>query len=79
MVNVNHTRRWNPTWVAAREVLREGRIGDLVTIIGKIGGERAMLWRNDSHLIDIMNYFAEANPIWVVGELEPAHANYGTR
>ncbi len=38
-----------------------------------------MLWRNDSHLIDIMNYFAEANPIWVVGELEPAHANYGTR
>ena len=28
-----------------------------------------MLWRNDSHMIDIMNYFAEANPIWVVGEL----------
>lgn len=79
VVNVNHTRRWNPTWVAAREVLREGRIGNLVTIIGKIGGERAMLWRNDSHVIDIMNYFANANPIWVVGELEPAHAAYGTR
>jgi predicted dehydrogenase len=79
VVNVNHTRRWNPTWVAAREALRAGRIGELVTIIGKIGGERAMLWRNDSHLIDIMNYFAEANPIWVIGELEPAHANYGTR
>lgn len=78
-VNVNHTRRWNPTWVAAREALRAGRIGELVTIFGKFGGERAMLWRNDSHLIDIMNYFAEANPIWVVGELEPAHANYGTR
>ncbi|MCA9858232.1 MAG: Gfo/Idh/MocA family oxidoreductase [Thermomicrobiales bacterium] len=79
VVNVNHTRRWNPTWVAAREALRSGRIGDLVTITGKIGGERAMLWRNDSHVIDIMNYFAEANPIWVVGELEAAHANYGTR
>ncbi len=79
VVNVNHTRRWNPTWVAAREVLRAGRIGDLVTVIGKIGGERAMLWRNDSHLIDIMNFFAEANPIWVVGELEAAHADYGTR
>lgn len=79
VVNVNHTRRWNPTWVAARETLRAGRIGDLVAIIGKIGGERAMLWRNDSHLIDIMNYFVDANPMWVVGELEPAHANYGTR
>jgi predicted dehydrogenase len=79
VVNVNHTRRWNPSWVSAREELRAGRIGELVTIIGKFGGERAMLWRNDSHLIDIMNYFADANPIWVVGELEPAHANYGTR
>ena len=79
VVNVNHTRRWNPTWVAAREALRAGRIGDLVTIIGKIGGERAMLWRNDSHVIDIMNYFANANPVWVIGELEAAHANYGTR
>lgn len=78
-VNVNHTRRWNPTWVASREALRSGRIGDLVTIIGKFGGERAMLWRNDSHLIDIINYFANANPVWVVGELEPAHADYGTR
>ncbi len=79
VVNVNHTRRWNPTWVAAREALRAGRIGELVTIIAKIGGERAMLWRNDSHVIDIVNYFAEANPIWVVGELEASHANYGTR
>lgn len=78
-VNVNHTRRWNPSWVAAREALRAGQIGELVTILGKFGGERAMLWRNDSHLIDIMNYFAGANPIWVVGELESAHANYGTR
>ena len=79
VVNVNHTRRWGPTYVAAREVLRSGRVGNLVTVIGKFGGERAMLWRNSSHIIDIMNYFAEANPIWVVGELEAAHANYGTR
>ncbi len=79
VVNVNHTRRWGPNYVAAREILRSGRIGDLVTIIGKHGGERAMLWRNSSHIIDIMNYFAEANPTWVVGELEDAHKDYGTR
>lgn len=79
VVNINHTRRWVPTYVAAREVLHAGRIGDLVTIIGKHGGERAMLWRNSSHIIDIMNYFAEANPTWVMGELESALADYGTR
>lgn len=79
VVNVNHTRRWGPTWVAAREVLRAGAIGELVTVIGKFGGERAMLWRNSSHIIDIMNYFVDGSPIWVVGELEDAHKDYGTR
>lgn len=79
VVNINHTRRWVATYVAARETLHAGHIGELVTIIGKHGGERAMLWRNSSHIIDIMNYFAEADPVWAIGELEPAHANYGTR
>lgn len=79
VVSVNHTRRWGPTYVAAREAVRSGRIGDLVMIIGRHGGERAMLWRNSSHIIDIMNYFAEANPTWAMGELEPALADYGTR
>ena len=36
MVNVNHTRRWNPSWVSAREELRAGRIGELVTVIGQV-------------------------------------------
>lgn len=79
VASVNHTRRWGPTWLAAREALRAGRIGELVTIVGKIGGERAMLWRNDSHVIDIMNSFVDGSPIWVVGELEDAHKDYGTR
>ena len=79
VVNVNHTRRWGQTWVAAREALRAGKIGELTTVIGKFGGERAMLWRNSSHIIDIMNYFVDGNLIWVVGELEDAHKDYGTR
>jgi predicted dehydrogenase len=78
-VNVNHTRRWMPQYVAAREVVRSGTIGDLVTIFGHLGGERAMLWRNHSHLIDLLSYFAEANPLWVSGELEPGFEDYGTR
>lgn len=79
VVNVNHTRRWGQTWVAAREALRAGKIGELTTVIGKFGGERAMLWRNSSHIVDIMNYFVDGNPAWVVGELEDAHKDYGTR
>ena len=38
-----------------------------------------MLWRNHSHLLDLISYFAEGNPIWVTGELEPGFENYGTR
>jgi predicted dehydrogenase len=79
VVSVNHTRRWMPNYVTAREVLRGGAIGDLVQILAHLGGERAMLWRNHSHLLDLLSYFAEANPIWVTGELEPGFEDYGTR
>ena len=78
-VNVNHTRRWMPPYVTAREALRDGKIGDLVQVIGHLGGERAMLWRNHSHMIDLVTYFADANPEWVVAELEPGFEDYGTR
>lgn len=37
-----------------------------------------MLWRNHSHFFDLFNYFAESNPSWVIGELEPGFENYGT-
>ena len=78
-VNVNHTRRWMPPYVTAREALRSGLIGDLVQVIGHLGGERAMLWRNHSHMIDLVTYFSDADPDWVVAELEPGFENYGTR
>ncbi|CAN5857663.1 Gfo/Idh/MocA family oxidoreductase [soil metagenome] len=79
VVNVNHTRRWMPQYVAAREVIRDGAVGELVQILAHFGGERAMLWRNHSHLIDLISYFAEGTPTWVVGELEPGFEKYGTR
>ncbi|CAN5612804.1 hypothetical protein BH23CHL5_BH23CHL5_28090 [soil metagenome] len=79
LVSVNHTRRWSPQYVAARESLRTGDIGDLVHIMAHLGGERAMLWRNHSHIIDLLSYFADANPIWAVGELEPGFEDYGIR
>lgn len=77
-VNVNFTRRWMPPYVAARERIRAGAIGDLVQVTIHFGGPRAMLWRNHSHFLDLMTYFAESDPAWVMAELEAGHENYGT-
>jgi predicted dehydrogenase len=78
IVNVNHTRRWMPSHVAAREAIRAGDIGELTQITVHFGGPRAMLWRNHSHMLDLICYYAEANPVSVVGELEPGSEDYGT-
>jgi predicted dehydrogenase len=78
VVNVNHTRRWMPSYVAAREAIRAGKIGNLSQITVHLGGPRAMLWRNHSHVLDLICYFAESEPGWVVAELEPGFEDYGT-
>jgi predicted dehydrogenase len=78
VVNVNHTRRWMPPYVAARETVRAGAIGDLVQVTVHFGGERAMLWRNHSHFLDLICYFAESDPTWVTAELEAGFEDYGT-
>jgi predicted dehydrogenase len=77
-VNVNHTRRWMPSYVASRETVRSGAIGELAQISIHFGGGRAMLWRNHSHFLDLICYFAEAKPSWVIAELEPGFESYGT-
>ncbi len=77
-MTVNHTRRWQPQYVAAREALRAGSIGPLVTILAHLGGPRAMLFRNHSHMLDLLCYFAESDPEWVIGEVEPGFEEYGT-
>jgi scyllo-inositol 2-dehydrogenase (NAD+) len=78
VVNVDFTRRWAPNYVTARALVDQGRIGKLSQVIIEIGGERAMLWRNHPHAIDLMAYYAGADPEWVVGELEKGYEQYGT-
>lgn len=77
VVNVDFTRRWAPNYVASRALIREGRVGKLSQIIVELGGERAMLWRNHPHAIDLMAYYADSDPEWVVGELEKGYETYG--
>ncbi len=74
---VNHTWRWRPTAVEAREVIRRGQIGPLSQIIIEAGGPRAMLFRNLSHFLDLANFFAESEPVWVIAELEAGSEDYG--
>jgi predicted dehydrogenase len=78
VVNVNHTRRWQPQYVAAREEIRAGGIGDLAQIVVHYGGPRAMLFRNHTHFLDLICYFVESAPEWVIAELEPGFESYGT-
>jgi len=77
-VNVNYTRRWLPDFVEARERVRAGDIGPLGQVISLTGGPRAMLFRNLTHTLDLLCYFADDDPLWTVAELEPGFEEYGT-
>ncbi len=68
LLSVNHSRRWYPAYQRARELLREGAIGDLVAMTGYCqGGKPAPSWQSElegpllhdaTHLFDILRFFA---------------------
>jgi predicted dehydrogenase len=77
-MNVNYTRRWYPEFVEARRLVRSGALGSLSQIVVQMGGPRSMLFRNHTHAIDLINFLADANPVWVWAELERGFEAYGT-
>lgn len=76
-MNINYTRRWFPEFVEARRIVRSGEVGRLSQIVVQMGGPRAMLFRNHTHAIDLVNFLADSEPLWVWAELEPGFENYG--
>jgi predicted dehydrogenase len=74
---VNHSRRWFPDYLRAKELLRTGKLGAVARINAVMGGPRAMLFRNGTHLLDLITFFADSDPMWVVSHLDPGHENYG--
>ena len=77
LLSIDHTRRWMPVWRHAREqVIDAGVIGDVVTIIGAFGGPRAMLFRNGTHILDTICWFADSDPEWVMADLEEGYQDY---
>ena len=78
-MSVEHTRRWLYEYHEARQWVRAGRIGTLRRMVGTLNGERAMLFRNGTHLIDLLCFYAESEPAWVQGVLDEEFEQYGPR
>ena len=78
LLSVDHTRRWWPSFQAAQQAIREGVIGEVKRIVGHWGGPRAMLFRNGTHLIDGVCFFANSDPQWIFAELDDGFENYFT-
>lgn len=75
-ITVDHTRRWDPFFHQAKLLIDEGRIGDVITVTGTLHGPRAMLYRNGTHIIDLMHYYAGSRPVRVSGRLEPGFDDF---
>lgn len=75
---VDHLRRFDAFYRQAKLLIAEGVIGSVVRVVGTMGGERAMLFRNGTHLIDTLCYLIDSEPAWLIAELDDAEAGYGT-
>ena len=77
LLSVDHTRRFQPLWRHAKEqVVDQGVIGPIQYIVGSLCGPRAMLFRNGTHTLDAICYYAGAMPEWVSAELEEGYEDY---
>lgn len=61
-MSVNHSRRWWPLLHKVRHTVRSGIIGTPAVITAVLGGPRAMMFRNGTHYIDAICFFAESEP-----------------
>lgn len=75
---IDHTRSMEPAYTTVRDQIRDGYIGKLTRIHAYMGGKRAMLFRNGTHLLGTVGFFAEADPEWVLAALDRGFEDYGT-
>lgn len=63
---VSHLRRWSPDYIKAKEIIANGGIGALQSIVAHFSGS---LIHTGTHAFDILRWFG--GPVeWVEGELE---------
>lgn len=75
---VNHTRRFDPFYRQARWLIEQGTIGEVRSVVGTLSGERAMLFRNGTHLIDTIGFLLGDEPTWTIALFDPNDEGYGT-
>jgi predicted dehydrogenase len=75
-MSIDHLRRWWPLYNHVRDRIRAGDIGPIVRVLASLGGPRAMLFRNGTHLIDTVLMMVESEPEWVFAELDPGFEDY---
>jgi len=76
LLSIEHTRRWSPSFLTVRELIRSGEVGQLRSIVSSLYSQRAMLFRNGTHSIDMLIFFAESDPEWVWAELEAGFEHF---
>ena len=69
-LSVGHTRAWDPLYHKVRDMIRADLIGPLATIYAFQGGSRAMLFRNGTHVLHGVVFFADAPPQKTWAKLE---------
>ena len=69
-LSVGHTKSWDPMYHKIRDMVRDGEIGQVKSITANMGGPRAMLFRNGTHRVHGLVFFADSEPTHVMGLLE---------
>lgn len=76
---IDHTTRWLPQYAQARSLIRSGAIGQVRRVMVTGVGPRAMLFRNTTHVTDMLCYLVESDPAWLTAELDDGYADYPSR
>lgn len=76
LLSIDHTRRWAPTFFEAQRMVASGALGAVRALSAEHYGPRAMMFRNGTHLIDLLCFFSGAEPRWVTAWLEPGFDHF---
>jgi predicted dehydrogenase len=75
---INHSRRFDTRWRQPQRELALGAIGDVRHAIGVLGGPRAMLFRNGTHMINTLLWHLPSEPVWVQAAYADGDEDYGS-